>query len=64
MNIYTLDIIVTILLILIINDPLLRFFQSLLFGSFIASEIFVGIIIIILMVLIHKFILRRFFPKK
>lgn len=64
MNIYTLDIIIIILLIIGLNDPLLKFLQSILGSNFIISEIIIGIVVIILMIIIHKFILKRFFHKK
>jgi hypothetical protein len=61
MNIYTLDIIIVILLIVVLNDPLLKFLQGVLGSNFIVSEIIIGIVIIILMIVIHKFVLKRIF---
>ncbi len=64
MNIYTLDIIIIILLIIGLNDPLLRFLQGVLGSNFIVSEIIIGVVVIFLMFVIHKYVLRRFFFKK
>lgn len=64
MNIYTLDIIIIILLIIGLNDPLLGFLQSILGSNFVVSEIIIGVIVIFLMIVIHKYVLRRFFFKK
>ncbi|WP_334342324.1 hypothetical protein [Companilactobacillus sp. HBUAS56275] len=61
MNIYTLDIIIVILLIVVLNDPLLKFLQGVLGSNFIVNEIIIGIVIIILMIVIHKFVLKRIF---
>lgn len=61
MNIYTLDIIIVILLIVVLNDPLLKFLQGMLGSNFIVNEIIIGIVIIILMIVIHKFVLKRIF---
>ncbi len=64
MNIYTLDIIIIILLIIGLNDPLLGFLQSILGSNFVVSEIIIGVVVIFLMIVIHKYVLRRFFFKK
>lgn len=59
----TIIIVIAILLFMLGNDPLLKIFQSL--GlNFWTSEIFIGIIILILIILIYKFILKKIFTKK
>lgn len=63
MNIYTADIIILLLLISIFNNPLLNIFQA--FGwQFLASEIFIGIILIVLLFLIYKYVLSKYIFKK
>ncbi len=64
MNTATIDIIIAILLIIFINNPLLRFFQNTINLNFIFSEIIIAIIIIILIFLLNKFVLRRIFSNK
>ncbi|MQS76454.1 hypothetical protein [Companilactobacillus halodurans] len=63
MNIFTADIILLLLLISIFNNPLLNIFQAL-GWNLIFSEVVIGIILIILLILIHKFILRKYIFKK
>lgn len=63
MNIYTADIILLLLLISVFNNPLLNIFQAL--GlSFIFSEAIIGLILIIILLLVHKYILRKYIFKK
>ncbi len=58
MNIFTADIIIAIMLIAIGNNPILRLLQST--GlDFLTSEIIIGLIVIVLVFLIHKFILKK-----
>lgn len=59
MNIYTADIIIAILLIALGNNPILHVLQTTWGLNFILSEIIIGIVLIIVMILIHKFILKK-----
>ena len=59
MNIYTFDIIIAILLIIIGNNPVLNLLQNIFGINFLMSEIIIGLIVIIIVILIHKFILKR-----
>lgn len=62
MNIYTADIILYILLISIFNNPILNVMQA--FGwNFLFSEVIIGIILLIITILIHKFIFRKIWKK-
>jgi len=59
MNIYTADIILFLLLISVFNNPLLNIFQAL--GlTFIFSEAIIGLILIIILLIVHKYVLRKF----
>ena len=59
MNIYTADIILFLLLISVFNNPLLNIFQAL--GlTFIFSEAIIGLILIIILLRVHKYVLRKF----
>jgi len=59
MNIFTADIIIAILLIVLGNNPLLKLFQRTFGWNFVSSEVIIGIILIVLVFLIHKFILKK-----
>jgi len=63
MNIYTADIILLLLLISVFNNPLLNIFQAL-GWNFIFSEAMIGLILIIILLLMHKYILRKYIFKK
>lgn len=63
MNIFTADIILLLLLISIFNNPLLNIFQAV-GWNFIFSETVIGIILIVVMLLIHKYVLRKYIFKK
>lgn len=63
MNIFTADIILFLLLISVLNNPLLKMFQVLNL-NFIISEILIGLILLIILWLIHKFVLRKYIFKK
>ena len=62
MNIYTADIILYILLISIFNNPILNVLHAL-GGNFLGSEILIGIILLIITVLLHKFVFRKIWKK-
>ena len=62
MNIYTADIILYILLISIFNNPILNVLQAL-GWNFLGSEILIGIILLIITVLLHKFVFRKIWKK-
>lgn len=59
MNIYTADIIIAILLIVLTNNPILHVLQNSFGLNFVISEVIIGIVLIIIMVLIHKFVLKK-----
>lgn len=59
----TIVIIITILLFMLGNEWLLEIFQS--FGlNFWASEIFIAVGILIVIILLYKFVLKKVFSKK
>lgn len=62
MNIYTADIILYILLISIFNNPILNVLQAL-GWNFLGSEILIGIILLIITALLHKFVFRKIWKK-
>lgn len=63
MSILTADIILLLLLISIFNNPLLNIFQAV-GWNFLFSEIVIGVILIVAIILIHKYILRKYIFKK
>ncbi|PMD72181.1 hypothetical protein [Companilactobacillus nuruki] len=63
MNIFTADIILFLLLISIFNNPLLNIFQAL-GWNFIFSEVLIGLILLLILFIIHKYILRKYVFKK
>ncbi|KRN99021.1 hypothetical protein IV57_GL000591 [Companilactobacillus kimchiensis] len=64
MNIYTADIILFLLLISVFNDPLLNIFRLALNWNFLFSEVVIGLILLIILWLIHKYVLRKYIFKK
>lgn len=63
MNIYTADIILLLLLISVFNNPLLNVFQAI-GWNFLFSETVIGIILVYILFILHKFVLRKYIFKK
>lgn len=62
MNIYTADIILYLLLISIFNNPVLNILQAI-GWNFLGSEMVIGLILLGITILIHKFVFRRIWKK-
>lgn len=62
MNIYTADIILYLLLISIFNNPVLNILQAI-GWNFLGSEMIIGLILLGITILIHKFVFRRIWKK-
>lgn len=58
MNIFTADIILYLLLISVFNNPILNIF-TVLGWNFIFSEAIIGLILLMVVVLVHKFVFRK-----
>ncbi|WP_119318274.1 hypothetical protein [Companilactobacillus formosensis] len=59
MSIYTADIILFLLLVSILNNPLLNIFQAL-GWNFLFSEVLIGVILLAIVVIVHKFLFSKF----
>lgn len=59
MNIYTADIILFLLLISVFNNPFLTIFQAL-GWNFLFSEVLIGVILLAIVVVVHKFLFSKF----
>ncbi|AKP02226.1 hypothetical protein [Companilactobacillus pabuli] len=59
MSIYTADIILFLLLVSILNNPLLNIFQAL-GWNFLFSEVLIGVILLAIVVVVHKFLFSKF----
>ncbi|APX73259.1 hypothetical protein M5C72_09315 [Companilactobacillus allii] len=64
MNTLTIDIILAMVLIVVINNPILSFLKQSMGLSFIFSEIIIAIIIIVIIYLINKFVIKRIMKYK
>ena len=60
MNTFTLDIIVAMILIVLVNNPILKFLQSTFGMNFILSEILIALLIIIVIYLLNRFVIKKF----
>ena len=58
-SIYTADIILFLLLVSILNNPLLNIFQAL-GWNFLFSEVLIGVILLAIVVVVHKFLFSKF----
>ncbi|KRK61766.1 hypothetical protein FC68_GL000563 [Companilactobacillus farciminis KCTC 3681 = DSM 20184] len=59
MSIYTADIILFLLLVSILNNPLLNIFLAL-GWNFLFSEVLIGVILLAIVVVVHKFLFSKF----
>lgn len=59
MSIYTADIILFLLLVSILNNPLFNIFQAL-GWNFLFSEVLIGVILLAIVVVVHKFLFSKF----
>ena len=59
MSIYTADIILFLLLVSILNNPLLNVFLALVW-NFLFSEVLIGVILLAIVVVVHKFLFSKF----
>ena len=59
MSIYTADIILFLLLVSILNNPLLNVFLAL-GWNFLFSEVLIGVILLAIVVVVHKFLFSKF----
>ncbi len=59
MSIYTADIILFLLLVSIFNNPILNIFQAL-GWNFLFSEVLIGVILLVIVVVVHKFLFSKF----
>lgn len=64
MNRTTLYIIITIILFLILNDPILKVFANAFNLNFWVSEIIIAVIVVIIMIIIVKILNRTIFKNK
>lgn len=64
MNTLTIDIIVAMVLIVIINNPLLNFLKQSMGLEFILSEVIIAIIIIVIIYLLNKFVIKKLMKYK
>ncbi|CAJ1180536.1 hypothetical protein [Companilactobacillus nantensis] len=62
MNIFTADIILYLLLISVFNNPVLNVMQAI-GWNFLGSEMVIGLVLLGITILIHKFVFRKIWKK-
>lgn len=62
MNIFTADIILYLLLISVFNNPVLNVMQAI-GWNFLGSEMVIGLVLLGVTILIHKFVFRKIWKK-